>query len=474
MHSAAMPPTITTLRDFIESPKSTSGTMTAISLFSGAGLSDLGYERAGFRFLAHVEKNPRRAQVGAVNFPHSKWIAGDVRENCGEIIQSYRERTTQPLDLLVATPPCQGMSSSNPGRGKGSVNGSELEEKNRLLLEAVPLINQLKPRLVVAENVRPILSLHTTHGDRKVKLLSLLRGMVPDYKICTGIINVADYGVPQDRRRALIVAIRRDQPWLKKADREKLFPWPKATHTEYPINGLLPWITVRQWLESMEYEPLDAGNLQGIKGKHSLHFVPPYAGDYYLRVSQIPPYSGQSAYENDTCPSCGWHPVDIGLILCPKCGGVMRNRPYLIRNGNPRLIKGFHSSYRRMDAYRPAPTITTNSSCVGSDFKIHPWEHRVLSILECADLQTIPRSYDWSGAIHKKRKLFHLIRNLVGEAFPPYFTYLHGLLLKEILSTNDEANDCCLEPHVVHRAEPPVAHDGGLAPQTGGVTSGHS
>jgi DNA (cytosine-5)-methyltransferase 1 len=439
VHSAATPPTIVTLRDFIESPRSERGVMTAISLFSGAGLSDLGYERAGFRFLTHVEKNPRRAKVGTVNFPDSDWIAGDIRENCSEIIQSYRKHTTQTLDLMVATPPCQGMSSSNPGRGKGSRDGSELEEKNRLLLEIVPLVHQLTPRLVVTENVRPILNLHTTYEGRRGKLLSLLREMLPDYKVFTGIINVADYGVPQDRRRALIVAIRQDQPWLKKANETGLVPWPKATHTEHPVNGLLPWITVRQWLESMEYEPLDAGTSQNAKGKHPLHFIPRYIGDYYLRVSQIPPYSGRSAYENDTCPSCGYYPVDSGLILCPECGSVMRNRPYLERNRQPRLIKGFHSSYRRMNANRPAPTITTNSSCVGSDFKIHPWEHRVLSILECADLQTIPRFYDWSGAIDNKRRLFHLIRNLVGEAFPPYFTYLHGLLLKELLSTEYKA-----------------------------------
>ena len=65
---------------------------------------------------------------------------------------------------------------------------------------------------------------------------------------------------------------------------------------------------------------------------------------------------------------------------------------------------------------RPAYTITTNSSHIGSDFKIHPWENRVLSILECADLQSVPRFYDWTRA--KEQRTLYLIRNLVGEAFP--------------------------------------------------------
>ena len=110
----------------------------------------------------------------------------------------------------------------------------------------------------------------------------------------------------------------------------------------------------------------------------------------------------------------------------------MYNRPYVERDGLPSLIKGFKSSYRRMSPGRPAYTITTNSSHIGSDFKIHPWENRVLSVLECADLQTVPRFYDWTRAT--KERTVYLIRNLIGEAFPPYFTYLHGQVLDELLS----------------------------------------
>ena len=116
----------------------------------------------------------------------------------------------------------------------------------------------------------------------------------------------------------------------------------------------------------------------------------------------------------------------------------MRNRPYVERNGHPSLIRGFYSSYRRMNPSRPAYTITTNSSHVGSDFKIHPWENRVLSILECADLQTVPRFYDWTRA--RENGTTYLIRNLVGEAFPTYFTYLHGRVLSQILSYSESSS----------------------------------
>lgn len=113
----------------------------------------------------------------------------------------------------------------------------------------------------------------------------------------------------------------------------------------------------------------------------------------------------------------------------------MRNRPYRVDDEGPRLIRGFHSSYRRMQADRPAPTITTNTSHLGSDFKIHPWENRVLSTLECADLQTVPRSYNWSGALDARRH--YLIRNVIGEAFPSYFAFLHGSMLARLLDGED-------------------------------------
>ena len=109
----------------------------------------------------------------------------------------------------------------------------------------------------------------------------------------------------------------------------------------------------------------------------------------------------------------------------------MSNRPHVVCRGGARLVRGFKSSYRRMPSDLPSRTITTNTSHLGSDYKIHPWENRVLSALECADLQTVPRWYDWTPALTRGRQ--YTIRNVVGEAFPPYFTYLHGAMLAKLL-----------------------------------------
>lgn len=424
------------VKEFLEKarPEST-GDRTAVSLFSGAGLSDLGYQMAGFQFLVQVEVDPRRAAIGADNFPESKWIPDDVCTNHEEIAEAYRAATSDPLDLLVATPPCQGMSSSNPSRGKRRTSKADaLEEKNRLILEVIPIAELLKPKIIVAENVRQVLTLEVEYDGTRGPIADLLRDGLSDYQIFPSVVNVADYGIPQIRRRALVVAVHKNEPWLKSADSQNLDPWPSPTHSEQSNNGTPRWVSIQDWFEAMEYETLNAKSKDAARGEHSLHYVPAYGPDRYQQISEIPPRSGRSAYENDTCPSCGHSPVEPDLVSCPGCSAIMRNRPYVERDGQPSLIKGFKSSYRRMNPNRPAYTVTTNSSHVGSDFKIHPWENRVLSILECADLQTVPRFYDWTRA--QENRTFYLIRNLIGEAFPTYFTYLHGRFLGELLSSH--------------------------------------
>ena len=399
-------------------------------------MSDLGYEMAGFRFVIQVEIDQRRASIGEDNFPTSQWLVCDVRDSGQEIATAYRRATHRRLDLLVATPPCQGMSSSNPSRGKRQTPQSQtLEAKNRLLLEVIPVAHLLSPRIIVIENVRQVLTLEVEYNGEKGATVDFLRHHLSDYEVFPIVVNVADYGVPQVRKRALVVAISKDEACLEGMLSQDGFPIPRPTHSEQPINGIRPWISIREWLEGMEYEPLDAKSKDTARGKDPLHFVPPYGQDRYQQISEIPAFSGRSAYDNDKCPSCGRQEVGADLIRCPDCGGVMYNRPYVERGGQPSLIKGFKSSYRRMSPRRPAYTITTNSSHIGSDFKIHPWENRVLSILECADLQTVPRFYDWTRA--REERTLYLIRNLIGEAFPTYFTYLHGQVLAEFLACSE-------------------------------------
>ena len=152
------------------------------------------------------------------------------------------------------------MSSSNPSRGKRQTTKSKaLEEKNRLILEIIPLAKLLKPRVIVAENVRQVLTLDVEYDGNEGKIVDLLRsGLEEEYELFPGVVNVADYGIPQIRRRALVVAIHKDEPCIKRSFPEDRLPWPGLTHAEQPTNGTQPWVSVREWFEEVDYEYLDA------------------------------------------------------------------------------------------------------------------------------------------------------------------------------------------------------------------------
>lgn len=407
----------------------------AASLFSGAGLSDLGYQQAGFQFLAHSELDPNRAELCARNFPSSTHITGDLRSLWGEVVSAYKKQTDEVPALISITPPCQGMSSSNPGRGK-SMDANTSDKRNLLLLATIPVIGELRPRIIVVENVPQVFQrvVQVEAEEIPCKILeAFARALEGQYRIFSKTVQLANYGVPQDRRRAIIVAIRVGEPCVKQLEGEKLLPLPRPTHAEVPDNGQLPWITLEQWFQQLGYLPLDASSPELARSSPDpLHFVPHYKGDRYLMVADIPPRSGRNAYQNSKCHECGRQDIPEGRVECPTCGALMRNRPYVkTKDGTYRLVRGFKSSYRRMHHDRPAPTVTTASSHIGSDNKIHPWSNRVLSIRECADLQTVPRFYDWQWAVETRHT--YVARQVIGEALPPFFTFLHAQILRDLL-----------------------------------------
>lgn len=417
--------------------------LTAISLFSGAGISDLGYELAGFKIVVQTEKDDDRANICEQNFPHSICVKGDIDKTWKKVIKQYKKSVgNQRLSLLSVTPPCQGMSSSNPGRGKISNPDHGIRDgRNLLLLSAIPIINQLHPRIVVAENVPALLNrVIRVQKTKQIKtVVQAFADGLTDYKLFIGVVQMADYGIPQLRKRAILVAVHRKEPWLEDIERNNLLPWARPTHSEIATYDREKWVTIQQWLKGMKYSSLDASS-KPESVRDPLHAVPRYDGDRYLMVSSIPPYSGKNAYQNSVCPDCNSNSIPLGVVYCPHCGNMLRNRPYVIeKNGKARLIKGFDSSYRRMSPNRPASTVTTNSSHIGSDYKIHPWENRVMSARECADLQTVPRFFKWDWALENDHR--YIVRNVIGEALPTYFAYLHGKVLSQLLQRNLPKNE---------------------------------
>ena len=408
----------------------------SISLFSNCGAGDYGYRTAGFNFVVMAELVPKRLRVAGLNHPGAKLVPGDLRSTWPRVVEAYQDRSNgEDPWLLSACPPCQGMSSANSKRGKGEdVDAGGRDTRNLLVLPIIEVAMRLRPRALVVENVPAFLTRKVPHpksGDARSAASLLVEMLVERYVAFPLSCDLAHYGVPQRRRRAFLTFIRRDVPGLSALLTQRRAPYPRASHDPRQ-GGELP-ISVGAFLRGLGLPSLDARDSDTATCGDRLHSVPVWSKHHYEMVDAIPRGSGKSAWENQVCPSCGSVDVDDKDACCPKCHGPLLRPVVQERNGTYRLISGFRaSSYRRMDPDRPAPAVTTANGTIGSARTIHPSENRVLSVLECCHLQTIPTSFRWTDDGEWTLEP-HVVRRMVGEAVPPKFTELHGHAIRGVL-----------------------------------------
>ena len=408
----------------------------SVSLFSNCGAGDYGYRSAGFDFVVMAELVSKRLRVAKLNHPGASTVPGDLRITWPSVVAEYRKRTggEKPW-LLSACPPCQGMSSANSHRGRGDdVDAGARDPRNLLVLPIVEVATRLRPSAVVVENVPAFLTRKVPHPDsgKAVSAASLLAEMLEErYVVFPLLCDLSHYGVPQRRRRAFLTLIRRDVPGLRALLAQRRAPYPRATH-DPSLGGKQP-ITVGAYLGALGLPRLDASGRDSASSGNPLHAVPVWSQHHYQMVDAIPREGGKSAWENDVCPSCGSVDVDDMDASCPECQGPLLRPVVQEPDGKYRLIRGFRaSSYRRMDPDLPAPAVTTANGTIGSASTIHPYENRVLSVLECCRLQTIPSSFCWTNGDAWPLEL-HVVRRMVGEAVPPRFTELHGQAIRGVL-----------------------------------------
>ena len=402
--------------------------LRAVSLFSNCGAGDLGYRRAGFRFEILAELEPHRLDVALRNHPGAQGVRGDLRQTLAQVLAVWRERRgdEQPA-LLAACPPCQGLSTARGGLGAGSDPIAGSRDPRNLLVEVISqAASELRPRAIVVENVPAFLSRKVVHPDLGTPVsaaLLLIDRLADDYTVWPILVDLADFAVPQTRRRIFLTLLRRGEVAIERLQANGLVPYPRPiAECERASLGLA--------LEEMCLPPLDAASPEGAAdSSRPLHRVPVWSSRQYAMVAAIPADSGGSAWQNLQCPSCHASGTTEDTN-CPRCGARLL-RPIVDDGSGLRLVAGFRrSSYSRMDPRKPAATITTASGRVGSDNTLHPTQNRVLSVLECQLLQTIPESFDWGDDLHTKGHT--PIRAMIGEAVPPAFTHDHGRILASL------------------------------------------
>ena len=404
------------------------------SIFSGGGLGDVGIEwGSGIPVLAACELVPSRAALIRQNFPQTQVFEGDIWNLKNDYIACFQnELSGEPPWMLTLSPPCQGMSSNGAGRISAAIRDGKRpkeDERNRLILPGIEVLEVLKPHWFILENVRRMENtvIRNERNQPENILACLTRRMHPlGYTLRSCILDFRNYGVPHHRERLITIGCRIPQivsNWPQVADvlcsaSSPFHPLP--THGEGTNQD---WITLRDTIGHLP--PLDS-KINWKDVDDPFHCVPKWNDNQYFWMKNTS--EGQTAFDNSYCVDCGTMKTSPEQVLCTDCKNPLPV-PQMKKSGKARLIKGFRSSYRRMRWDRPAGTLTMNSGVISSDLKGHPEQNRVLSLREILRLSTLDhdqwnRNYDFTrvplGKWDESQSFSaRLVREVIGESIPP-------------------------------------------------------
>jgi len=316
----------------------------AVELFAGGGGLAVGLRRGGLRPIAAVEVDEYAAATFAANHPDVTLIMKDIREVNGHELLSASPSGT--IDILAACPPCQGFSTLTSKYRRSDDRNILVKEVARIAGETLPLAIMMENVPGLAQRGLPILT------DLIVDLEKI--GYVVDYKV----LQVADYGVPQMRRRLVLLAGLGFR-----------IAMPRPTHSKDGRRDTPVWRTLRDVIGfgGPTYRIDDATALGGFESV-DWRVVRKLGGANLDRLRQAQPGKGR------------------GLI--PK-----HMRPLCHQND----ISSFRNTYGRLEWDKPASTITSGCLSPSKGRFGHPDELRTISLREAAILQTFPVDYRFIG-----------------------------------------------------------------------------
>lgn len=335
---------------------------TAIDLFAGAGGLTTGLRLAGFRVCAAIELDRRAAATFFANHPRIHLELSDIREvRCAPLMRTLDLKKGE-LDLLAGCPPCQGFSRLPTRNGK-ALN----DDRNDLVFEFVRFVRAFLPKAIMFENVPGLM-----RNGRFRKVERQLQAL--GYSLDANVLDAADYGVPQRRRRLIVLGAR--------GRRRVRLAEPCHQHQ-----------TVREALAVLTAEPGTSGD--------AIHDLP-------VRHSKQ---------------------VQALIRAVPEDGGGRRDLPPGMMLKCHRHTNGFHDVYGRMRWDAPSPTITSGCVNPSKGRFLHPSEHRAITLREAAILQGFPVDYVFLPEHGKEA-----IAAMIGNALPPPFIAAHAKAIREVLA----------------------------------------
>ena len=364
----------------------------AISLFSNIGVAEAFFDEIGVEVVAANELIKRRADLYQKIYPETKMICGDIF-NLDIQKQLIEIAKNSGVELIMATPPCQGMSTA----GKQKTD----DYRNTLFLPVVKLIKEIQPKYVFIENVPLFLQTDILYnGQRKYITEIINEELDKEYSIQLNVANTADYGVPQSRERAIILISRKDAPqWLMPLNKE-------IRVTMRDAIGNLPQIDpyIR---DASEEEFLAMFPHYYEKEKIALEISPwnkpPHHIKRQVEVMMHTP-TGQSAFAN--------------------------REEYKPKTQTGTTVRGYFNTYKRQEWDIPAYTVTMDNRKISSQNNVHPGRYlgkdengddlysdaRALTLYELMKIMSIPDN--WTIPTNTPEAF---LRSVIGEGIPPLF-----------------------------------------------------
>jgi DNA (cytosine-5)-methyltransferase 1 len=342
--------------------------LNAIDLFCGAGGMSLGLKMAGYNVRLGLDFVKDCELTHDLNFPGIPFICGDISDVKGADILDKIGLKKGELTLVSGGPPCQGFSTIN-GKSRFLEN-----PKNKLFVEFVRIIEELSPTWFLMENVYGLITMES--GKVRDAIFEAFNNI--GYSVDARVLNAADYGVPQNRKRTIFIGNNKGYK----------IEFPEPTHGES--------ISQLDFFSSQQLEPyVTVGDaLSGITNKSKLHnhILPVHDKLVLERMSYVPE------------------------------GGDQRFIPEGIKPPQK-----FKNTYGRLHRAKPSNTIHTRFDVASTGSLYHPTENRALTVREGARLQSFPDNFKFAG---KKGSQYRQ----VGNAVPPLLARAIGEKLLEIMN----------------------------------------
>lgn len=364
--------------------------MNILSLFANIGVAEAYLHEMGFNVVVANELIAKRADLYKSIYPHTNMICGDItnQEIYKLIIDNAKQKN---VEIIMATPPCQGMSTA--GKQK------KLDARNDLFFYAIDAIHDIHPKYFFIENVPGFLNTSVIYNESEILIPEVIKTELGnEYEISFQVVNAQNYDVPQTRERVIVLGSLKslNKTWLMPKPSDKLITMKEA----------IGWIP--------EIDPF----VKDISYEEFIKLFPLYE-ERKKRALEISPWNFPTAHVLRNV---------IAMQHTPTGKTAFDNPVYKPLKRDGTVVRGFKNTYKRQNWDTPAYTIAMDNIEISSQNNVHPGRYigkdqngddiysdpRALTLYELMKLMSLPDN--WPVPLTTSPVL---LRKVIGEGIPP-------------------------------------------------------